>query len=124
ARTEAAIASSGPREPLIEATSLAEAAIRIGRARAERTPLALDGLNGLLDQERIDSLDRDNLDRFRCVLGGRIQLSDKLLDVVVHCLTAGQDQAVGAIVHAYREGHLSGRTIPIPTTAASSEAAA
>src|SRR5262249_7878018 len=63
---------------------------------------ALHGVEGLLDQCRIDPFDGIYTVRACRVLRSLVQLFDKFLDVVIHPLGADQDEPVRPIVYAYR----------------------
>src|SRR5262249_46111988 len=98
-----------------KAALVAEAAhvARAGRLTGPRGRAALNGVDGLLNQVRITPLDLNNLDGLLGVLGRQLHLLDKLLDLDVHGRRASEDEAIGLVVGAERQGDALGVAVGV-----------
>src|SRR5262249_30242168 len=88
-------AAAEPTGSLHAAEAALHAVIRV-RVRADRT--TLDGVDGLLHDVRVNALERDDLDHARRLLGALLHVLNDFLNVLLHCLGAGHEQAVGALI--------------------------
>ena len=91
-------------------------------------PPALDGVDRLLNDRRIDSLDRNDSDYGFQALGGFIQVLHQFFDILVDGFGGRQDQLVGLLHHADGE-HDCARiavavNVPVLAAAAPAEAEA
>src|SRR5262249_10133269 len=87
---------------VLSAAEAAKAAGAGGAGPIGRGP-TLDGVDGLLNEQRIDTPDRHDLDGLGRVRGCLFQLLNQLAHVFKQFLVTGQDEAIGAIVHANGE---------------------
>src|SRR5262249_34435614 len=105
----------------IAATEAAGAAVG---AAAHAGPVyrpALDSVDGLLDEQGIDPLDRHNFDSLRRVLGGLVELLDEIHQLFLHHFGTGCHQLIGTVIDADGQGHRRRRGV---TAAAEASAAA
>src|SRR5262249_44241476 len=82
--------------PAVRAAHAGTAAAAVGR----RATLALERLDGLLHQGRVDPLDRHDLDGPHGPGGLLLQFVGQGLDLFVQRIVGHPDQAVGPLVHA------------------------
>jgi hypothetical protein len=74
-----------------------------GHRRSRRAP-PLDGINRLLDDERIQAPDGHESDRSRSILGCVVEIAHDLGNIFVKSVGARDENAIGALVHADGEG--------------------
>src|SRR5262249_32748271 len=103
--TSAEVASTEATTEVASAEASSEAAVEAASeaATSREARAALDGVDGLLHQERIDALDRLHEDRRGGLLRGVVEFLDDPLDVLEQRFGACHDDAVGAVIDTDRQ---------------------